>query len=346
MLDFRRLALETNEQLARRDIIDTHLACAVGLPGSEKIDRDRCVKKLNGLVPRIREYTARILARGTKLYPDDTEARIRVRAIIQALWRGAGIQYNRAKIPEDALWDLEDSFVHGAIYGPGGTCATLPIIYVALGRRLGYPLKLVTSWGPKWNHKFCRWDDPTGERFNIDANDTGVSFSPDDYYRHPQLDPKVAEMGRFLESKTPREELASFLACRAHCWRRLGRLREAVDAFAWAAAAAPETPLYLNSAKMWYNDWMTAVDRRKPAGFPTIWLKVVERRYPDGLPFRFEQDVLCLESMDSLLSDTMAESRWRAAMRQGLPVARRPEEILVDSNAGSLAVAIRLSPAV
>ena len=39
MLDFRKLALLSDEELGRYDIVETHLACAAGMPGSEKIDQ-------------------------------------------------------------------------------------------------------------------------------------------------------------------------------------------------------------------------------------------------------------------------------------------------------------------
>ena len=39
----------------------------------------------------------------------------------------------------------EDVFIHGMIVegGKGGTCASMPVLYVAVGRRIGLPLYLV-----------------------------------------------------------------------------------------------------------------------------------------------------------------------------------------------------------
>ena len=50
----------------------------------------------------------------------------------------------------------------------------MPILYIAIGRRLGYPLKLVHAHG----HDFVRWDEPGGERFNIDATSPGFHLRP------------------------------------------------------------------------------------------------------------------------------------------------------------------------
>lgn len=59
-----------------------------------------------------------------------------------------------------------------------GTCASLPVLYAAVGRRLECPLKLVTAR----NHFFVRWDG-AGERLNIKATTEGVTTFEDEYYR-------------------------------------------------------------------------------------------------------------------------------------------------------------------
>src|SRR5262249_25642411 len=149
------------------------------------------------------------------------------RCLVQTVWQAGGVRYHTPPTPEHVRWRLEDVFIHGAILGPGGTCATLPVVYAAVGRRLGYPLRLVSAWGPKWGHLLCGWDDPHGERFNTDANETGVNFHSDDYYRQHGLDPADEAEGLFLKSKTPRQELAGFMAERGCCWQECGRLRDA-----------------------------------------------------------------------------------------------------------------------
>ena len=110
------------------------------------------------------------------------------------------------------------------------------MLQVAVGRRLGYPLKLVTTKG----HLFVRWED-AHERFNIEAAGQGVSRFADDYYRHWPLEISPAEevAEGYLRSLTPPEELAVFLSIRGMCLREADRLREAAEAFAAAARLAP-----------------------------------------------------------------------------------------------------------
>ena len=111
------------------------------------------------------------------------------------------------------------------------------MLQVAVGRRLGYPLKLVTTKG----HLFVRWEG-AGERFNIEATGQGVNRFTDDYYRHWPLEITAAEevAEGYLKSLTPPEELAVFLSIRGMCLREAGRLEEAAAAFAAAARLAPD----------------------------------------------------------------------------------------------------------
>ena len=95
------------------------------------------------------------------------------------------------------------------------------MVYAAVGRRLGYPIKLVATRGKTSGHLFARWDDPkTGERFNIEASGPGLTTPGDDYFRTRMYDcgPEVEAEGCYLQSKTPRMELAGFLQGRAWCW--------------------------------------------------------------------------------------------------------------------------------
>lgn len=59
-----------------------------------------------------------------------------------------------------------------------GTCSSVPVLYLAVGRRLGYPLRLVTTKG----HLFVRWEGE-GERFNLEVTGEGLNRFPDDYHR-------------------------------------------------------------------------------------------------------------------------------------------------------------------
>ena len=337
MLDFRQLAFLSNEELSRYDIVATHLACAAGMPGSEKIDLGRCIKAIEKLVPWVRKYTDHVLANPDPADAEFSENQQRMRCLVTVLSRGANIRYNPAKIPLDAPLCLEDTFIHGALFGEGGTCASLPVLYTAIGRRLRYPLKLVSSWGPKACHLFCRWDDPAGERFNVEGNETGVGCYPDDHYRNQGQDAHHEKIGRYLVSQTPREEVAGFLMQRGHGWRDAGHRRFTIEAFALAAGMCPDNEFYLGTVKTAYNKWLDEVVR--PPRFPEVRLNVHRRRFPDGLPLDLECEILGLEAIETALKDPALEYRWWASLRNGQwRTTQTPRVMGVDSWGGRVEV--------
>src|SRR5262249_32813412 len=144
--------------------------------------------------------------------------------------------------------NAKDLFISGLIDDKnGGTCASMPVVYAAVGRRLGYPIKLATAKA----HVFCRWeglDSPNPawrQRFNFDAAGSGFSTPADSYYRKwpaPISDQEVAS-APYLKSLTPAEELAEFLASRGHCLLDNGRIEEAQVAYAAAHRLAPQSKL-------------------------------------------------------------------------------------------------------
>ena len=117
-----------------------------------------------------------------------------------------------------------------------GTCSSMPVLYVALGRRLGYPLKLVTTKA----HLFVRWEG-AGERFNLEATGRGMNRYDDAHFKQwpfPVTDEEIKAEG-YLKSLTPAEELAVFLSIRGQCLMEAGRLADAAEAYAEAVRLAP-----------------------------------------------------------------------------------------------------------
>ncbi len=334
MLNWRQLARQSNDELASLDIAEVHLACAADLPDSERIDCEGCIRKIDELSCWVERYTKHCLEKRSlveKVEKGLTENQDRMNCLTTVLWKGAGIRYNPAKIAADAPLDFDDAFIPAALFGPGGTCATLPILYIAIGRRLGYPLKLVTAWGPKSLHLFCRWDDPHGERFNVDVNFTGVCFPTDAYHRRHGQDPDREKAGLFLKSKSPREELACFLVQRAFCWRQAGNLRECVEAFAWASSLSPDNAYLLNGFIEYYEAWFAEVKAREPRGFPQVLLDMFERRFPEGLSLEFEQNIIYLTLLEILLKDQKANILWWEPLRRGQWWVETPRSVQIVS---------------
>jgi hypothetical protein len=138
--------------------------------------------------------------------------------------------------------DSRDLFLHGLLSERRlGTCSSMPVLYVALARRLGYPVSLVTTKG----HLFARWEG-RGERFNVECTGRGMNRYDDAHYRQWPfiLTDKEIQENAYLKSLTPAGEAAVFLSLRAECLREAGRLEEARQCYAGAAKLAPEVRLY------------------------------------------------------------------------------------------------------
>jgi hypothetical protein len=167
------------------------------------------------------------------------------------LQQDLGVHYNLERAPRpfellepnDVFFaNSQDVFLHGLTGGKHhGTCSSMPVLVVAVGRRLGYPLKLVTAK----NHVFVRWEDGR-ECFNVEATTEGFVSHPDDYYRQwPEpMTTEEQEAEGFLKSLTPAQEFAVFLSVRGFCCETMRRADWAVGSFFQAAKRHPECRMY------------------------------------------------------------------------------------------------------
>ena len=79
----------------------------------------------------------------------------------------------------------------------------MPVACVAVGRELGFPLKLAGAKG----HLFFRWDDGV-KKMNFECTNR-VNIRSDEEFRkwpHPISDQEMAK-GLYLKNLTPREEI-------------------------------------------------------------------------------------------------------------------------------------------
>ena len=243
---FRMMAAETtqsDEQLGKRDIGSLNLEAALGLPGAEGLNVDGCVQKLNMWAELVRHNTEGrwyMFLRSPDKY-DHSPAKFRMLVLVTVLQKHLDVYYNLPFSEGDYnATDSRNLFIHGILSGHGGTCVTMPILYIAIGRRLGYPLKLVRAK----EHLFARWEEPGGERFNIECTSPGFRAVDDEYYhRWPKaLTEDELRSRSFLRNLRPREELAEFLYERARCLIDNLRLGEALLSCFLSARLAPEDP--------------------------------------------------------------------------------------------------------
>jgi hypothetical protein len=234
--------------------------CAAGLPRAEKLKPARLLNWLDDAARHVGLETRRHwyrFDRSPGTYKN-SPGYFCCYFLLQVLQEDFRVRYNPARVRDPSFQDpkcldpdfrdSQDLFIHGIIDGDGGTCASMPVLYVAVGRRLGYPVKLVEGRG----HLFFRWDDPTGSRFhvpecfNIEGTGNGIGSYPDEHYRtwpEPWNDAEKAA-GVYLKSLEPARELAGFLGTRGECLADNNRLDEAIQAYRWAVALSPRDPRY------------------------------------------------------------------------------------------------------
>ena len=245
------LATPTNK-LGQLDIAVLNLLCAQGLPGAEKLDAAQHLAVLDSWAQRVKTETERHLYRfrAKPAEYENSEAYFRMLIMSVVLYEDYNIRYNPSRIgaPSDVtvndhfFADSQDIFLHGLLGSRCmGTCSSMPVLYAAIGRRLGYPLKLVTTKA----HLFLRWEDGQ-ERFDLEATGRGMNRYEDEHFKQwpfPVSEEEIRAEG-YLKSLTAAEELAVFLSLRANCLKEAGRMEEAAACYAQATRLAPACPAY------------------------------------------------------------------------------------------------------
>jgi tetratricopeptide (TPR) repeat protein len=246
------LAAAKESEIARVDTVSMNLLCSEGLSNAERFSLARSLATLDQWASHIKLETERHLYR-FKAAPgeyENSEAYFRMLMMAVVLYEDYGVRYNPQRItipaatsPNDGFFsDSRDIFLHGLLGEKRmGTCSSMPVLYVALGRRLGYPLKLVTTKV----HLFIRWED-AGERFNLECTGRGMNRYDDEHYKHwpfEVTEEEIREDG-YLKSLTPPEELALFLSLRGNCLKEAGRIAEAIASYEQAVRFAPHARPY------------------------------------------------------------------------------------------------------
>ncbi len=249
--DFSFVLSLTPEQVADYDMAELNLLCGSGLDGNEKANLNECKKSLDDLADMVKAETARNWARfqSNPSEYQNSEAYYRMGMLITVIRQDFKAKYNPKLITDPSkrtenevfFKDASNVFLQGLLTGDKmGTCASMPVLYVAVGRRLGYPVYLVSTKG----HLFCRWEDDK-ERMNFEGTGEGIRIDPDEkYHKFPfTLTQQEIENSTYLKNLTRAQELAIFLDTRAACLVASNRNAEALIAQAQAVRLAQKDGL-------------------------------------------------------------------------------------------------------
>jgi len=218
------------EQLLEIDPLAMNLIVANGIPSLANLDIGKYVSQADEWAADIRDRLPRMEAHFRRS-PAGWKNDVRFFRLGIVCWYVDEVL--RVTYP-DELANAEDRiyadplnvFVNGLIDRRQGSCANMPVLHVAIGWRLGWPVSLACAA----NHMFCRYDD--GEvTHNIEATAFGrggFRSHPDDYYRQQyQIPPVAVACGSDLRAVAPREMLGLFVAIRALHFKRIRQARQA-----------------------------------------------------------------------------------------------------------------------
>jgi len=241
---FSKLVLMSKEEIAKQDIALLNLRSAEGLPGSEKLNVRDTLHELDRWADRVRFETDRNFHQFAKKPGEfqNSEAYFRMLLLVTVLQQDYSVHYNVARVKDVDFTKSEDLFIHGMIGSKnGGTCVSMPVLYTAVARRLGYPAFLVNAK----EHVFCRWDG-RGERVNVEGTNKGMNTFEDMHYMswpHP-ISQNEVERGIYLKSLSMSESFSLFLASRGHCLEDNDDCPNASVSYSLAVKHSPTNPNY------------------------------------------------------------------------------------------------------
>ena len=227
-------------ELERVDVGRMNLICADAVADFGESELPRLLRRLDEWA----EGARRAEMRYRKTYErepmryDNSYAKYRAVNLALTIKEDFRCRYQKEHIRSGAMTDFssprffrnpDDVFVSGLLKRRLGTCSSFPVLLVALGRRLGYPLYLKLPGG----HMFCCWDDGK-ERFNLETNGDAVDTPPDEHYLKEPCYGMAARSAqerteeRLMVKLTNAEALSVFLETAGYCAEANGNLPRAL----------------------------------------------------------------------------------------------------------------------
>lgn len=208
------------------DLYSSHLKFIKKLAAlpENKIDIGRVALLLNKQIQPeldVDAYSAKIdemVAKVKALTKGSTDPDTRIRCLDTYLYKMEGIHYDKS---DPYVKNLDNRFLKGLIDRKMGSCASMPLLYLAIAQRLGYPVYPVVL--PQ--HYILRYVDPKFKEQNIEATEGGGYSSDEEYAAVLEISPKAIKSGAYLRTMTYREFVGELIHQNAIHWGSLGYLQ-------------------------------------------------------------------------------------------------------------------------
>ena len=249
---FEELVAMSREQMRHVDIGRMNLICFNEALPSDDVDIEQMTAKLDEWADHCRKQEVRFrksFEKNPKHY-DGSYAKFKAINLVLTIKEDFKCKYQMSLVESGVMANIHspsffkdpnDAFISGLLQRHRGTGSSYPVLIVALGRRLGYPISIKTTVG----HMFCEWNDGT-EWFNIDTNGEGVDTPPDDWY----ITGKIGEYGArwaseksdyFMRPLDNWECLGLFIETLGYCYEANGRMKDALQAYKLALRYLPHS---------------------------------------------------------------------------------------------------------
>ena len=298
------------EQLEKVDIARIDFLLAEGLPSSENLDVEQCLKTLDEWASEVKEETERNYHRFVE-HPEkfkNSLGNYRMAVMAAVLCQDLRVHYDPqrekelfennyftqsqpySKAEQHFFSDASDFFLQGLVSDKRyGTCASMPYLYVAVGRRLGYPVSIASAY----THSYVYYDEGNGKHFNVEATeDRGFVTPSDDEYRNPPWgapsDPDYYQTHDLLQPLSNKESMGHLLGSRAAIFRAAGQHDEEAKTWAIAARYFPDTPTWKGIEE---NMQQAAKSDDYQQWRDGVWKKLAARFIPRGPGFAYFADM-------------------------------------------------------
>jgi regulator of sirC expression with transglutaminase-like and TPR domain len=205
------------------------------------VDVDKYMVQFNELVDQVKQANQKYQAGSD---PDKL-----IRVLNTYLYFEKKFRYAKLGDAKDASLlaaDPKNLFLYGILDRMQGTCISMPVLYIALGEALGYPIKGVNAN----DHFFCRWDGG-GYTSNIEATSGGGNASDEQYIRDMNVTKEQIQSGAYMRSLSKREVVGNFFFARAGCFAIHGMTAQAHRDLLKVVACNPrEVDAYANLAEL------------------------------------------------------------------------------------------------
>ncbi|MEW6110399.1 MAG: transglutaminase family protein [Nitrospirota bacterium] len=174
-----------------------------------------------------------------------TDPDYRIRVLNTLLYQIIGIKYDLSD-PEGE--NFRNRALSGLLDRRKGNCASMPILYLAIAQRLGYPVYAVAV--P--DHLFVRYVDSNLKEQNIEASGQGGYMSDEEYIKELQISDKGIKSGAYLRPLSQKELLARLVAENAIYWGQHGDSKRAIKYLEYSVQASPGSPEIIDNLGVAY----------------------------------------------------------------------------------------------